>query len=842
MNFKELRKELPNKERSIKDLIRFLNNRIGDVSNYSLLLGAGCSVTSDIKTGNQLVEKWRKEIFSDLYSDKEYSKEESIELFQKDHGHWYDPKNEYSSLFERRYDLKSQRRAFVESEVANKNPSIGYAYLIKLVQKKFFNVIFTPNFDDLINESFYTFSGIRPIYCAHDSAIQSISTTSTRPKIIKLHGDYLFDDIKSTIRETESLEENIKQKFYDFSKNFGLIVVGYSGFDRSIMDVLFHLIKREEYYKNGVYWCLRKDTLIEDELRKLLWKDRVYYVAIDGFDELFCELNFHLNKNELPISTSIISDSNEEKLKYLLNNRCLEDTKSDILKTELKRLRSKKDQESLDEVMKYIGSIDEKTDQKKNKTSIGNRIFILKQYEEYSNKNFDAVVEAIEKKISDEDLDDEFHFRLLALLAKVYDRIGKNSKSKKVYLQMIRIDPFYTSIYQNYLKQEPNYISKLKIINEAISNNRYASELYYLKAKIVYDLYEEKFEESIYNSEKFNEILKEGINYDKSINNPCWKLYFDLNYKLGKDEPKFRDNCKEIIKDYIEQNPSHYEVINRNVDLMIHESKKIDEIEEYIKNTKTKDKDFDIEFALILLLAADELKSVEKIESLIEYFEKYDQDERFVRIKSRILLNRFNRVDEAIELLESIIEPENLETTTLLIDFYLYKTDIAKAKDLVKEKNVQNERTLRRIYEFDSDWHSALNCINKTISNKGSYQSTVIPKSHILLNMNEFEDVKELLRPFLDDVNWDDDIMVLNYEIACYESNGKYNKERVDKFTKKTKDKVTEAAYLLLSKKKGAAISKLKEAIKNNYDRYYYIRECYVFNKYLEADEISGLI
>jgi hypothetical protein len=275
---------------------------------------------------------------------------------------------------------------------------------------------------------------------------------------------------------------------------------------------------------------------------------------------------------------------------------------------------------------------------------------------------------------------------------------------------------------------------------------------------------------------------------------------------------------------------------------MIHESKTIDEIEEYINNTRTKDKDFDIEFDLILLLAANELKSIEKIESLIERFEKHDQDERFVRIKSSILLNRFNRLDEAIELLESIVEPENLETTKLLIDYYLYKKDIAKAKDLLKEKNVQNERTLRKIYEADNDWGSALNSINKIISNSGSYQSTVIPKSHILLNLKKFEEVKDLLRPFLNDVHWDDDIMVLNYEIACFENNGKYNKERVDKFIKKTKNKATEAAYLLLSQKKEAAISKLKEATKNNYERYYYISDCYVFNKYLGPDEIAGLI
>jgi hypothetical protein len=59
---------------------------------------------------------------------------------------------------------------------------------------------------------FHQFSDLRPIVCAHDSAISSITITSKRPKIIKLHGDYLFDDIKSTVRETESLEENNKKE------------------------------------------------------------------------------------------------------------------------------------------------------------------------------------------------------------------------------------------------------------------------------------------------------------------------------------------------------------------------------------------------------------------------------------------------------------------------------------------------------------------------------------------------------------------------------------------------------------------------------------------------------
>ena len=40
----EIREELKIKERSVNDLIRYIKTRTDDSPNYSLLLGAGCSV------------------------------------------------------------------------------------------------------------------------------------------------------------------------------------------------------------------------------------------------------------------------------------------------------------------------------------------------------------------------------------------------------------------------------------------------------------------------------------------------------------------------------------------------------------------------------------------------------------------------------------------------------------------------------------------------------------------------------------------------------------------------------------------------------------------------------
>lgn len=364
---KDILFELRHKEKKISDLVRFLSIRCDETPNYSLLMGAGCSITSGIKSGTQLINDWKKEIIE--YADDYDTSITSDEYFEKQN--WFDERNPYSSLFEKRYDLQRQRRAFVENEVANKNPSIGYAYLVKLIENNYFNAIFTTNFDDLLNEAFYRFSNIRPVVCAHDSAITSITVTSKRPKIIKLHGDYLFEDIKSTLRETESLEGNMKNKFIEFSKDYGLIVVGYAGNDRSIMDILSFLLKKEEFFKNGIYWCIRKgDENISDDLKKLLWKDKVFFIQIEGFDELMAELNKRLNKGVLPIDNAILSSEHQIKLiKSLTSNEYVEKSNSKIIQEDSKRLKKMVNHNIFEDFFKHVDVKKEKKDNTTRKDS-----------------------------------------------------------------------------------------------------------------------------------------------------------------------------------------------------------------------------------------------------------------------------------------------------------------------------------------------------------------------------------------------------------------------------------------------------------------------------------------
>lgn len=266
-----------------KHLINILKSTKNHHPNFTLFLGAGASISSGIKSAWGMIEEWRAN-YIDMYD---------IETLESQP--WYNKTAEYSELFEALYDQPTQRREYIENCIIDAKPSWGYVYLANLLQKKHFNTIFTTNFDDLINESCYAFSNkLRPVVCAHDSSIKNIRLTSNRPKIIKLHGDFLFDNIKNTVRELESLEDNMRSKFRQYASEFGMIVIGYAGNDRSIMDTLNTLLHSGTAFPHGIYWCIRKDSEPSDDVKNLARFPRFHLVEIDSFDDFVAELHQEL--------------------------------------------------------------------------------------------------------------------------------------------------------------------------------------------------------------------------------------------------------------------------------------------------------------------------------------------------------------------------------------------------------------------------------------------------------------------------------------------------------------------------------------------------------------------
>ena len=174
MKASELEKKLGKKKlKTVSELKQVISTRAEQNPNFCLFLGAGGSRNSGIRTAGEMVAEWRKNVYHDLSNDVEEKSADDMRAWLTHEAlEWYDEAKEYSSLIEKIYPLPKNRRSFIETEVAEKIPSIGYAYLVRLAENGLLKTIFTTNFDDLLNEAFYQLSSERALVCAHDSSVR----------------------------------------------------------------------------------------------------------------------------------------------------------------------------------------------------------------------------------------------------------------------------------------------------------------------------------------------------------------------------------------------------------------------------------------------------------------------------------------------------------------------------------------------------------------------------------------------------------------------------------------------------------------------------------------------
>jgi Flp pilus assembly protein TadD len=191
----------------------------------------------------------------------------------------------YSALFEMYEQKERGRQLYIEQMIEGRKPSFGYVVLANLMARNYVNTVVTTNFDDLIYNACATFTDIRPVVYAYGGMVSDLRITNARPKILKLHGDYLYSKLKNSNTELAHQDPNMSRHVSTLLTEYGLVVVGYSGCDKSIMDLL-----RQIPTNNDLYWCGRAGSPIPESVRSLLVDVDGVYVEIENFDQMMNEI------------------------------------------------------------------------------------------------------------------------------------------------------------------------------------------------------------------------------------------------------------------------------------------------------------------------------------------------------------------------------------------------------------------------------------------------------------------------------------------------------------------------------------------------------------------------
>ncbi|WP_275172125.1 SIR2 family protein [Bradyrhizobium sp. CSS354] len=276
-------------------------------------LGAGASAASGIPTGYAMIRDFKAQIFcrQNGISKREIDIADPVWIeridafFQRTsilppNG---DP-TEYAAAFEAVYPQPRHRRQYIDDAISKGKPCFGHKVLGSLIANGNVNCVFTTNFDPLIEESALSANvtlavtdQVRPTVAAIDSSDRAMRclNESDWPLVAKLHGDYQSVSIKNTGSELEQQDIRMQRVLVEAGKRFGMIFVGYSGRDASIMEALNSILTDQSPFPNGLYWVTSSASRLLSGATEFLEKAKlagvdVAIVECATFDELSAEV------------------------------------------------------------------------------------------------------------------------------------------------------------------------------------------------------------------------------------------------------------------------------------------------------------------------------------------------------------------------------------------------------------------------------------------------------------------------------------------------------------------------------------------------------------------------
>lgn len=280
---------------------------------FAWFLGAGASAASGIPTGYAMIYDFKKQIFcrESGYSFNEVDSGDPLWVERID-GFFRrtsllppqgDP-NEYSVAFEAVYSNEKQRRQYIDDAIKKGTPCFGHRVLGALMASKQLSCVFTTNFDALVEESATLMNSLLPVEVSTKATVAALDSAdrarrcldeSDWPLVAKLHGDYQSIQIKNTGSELEHQDERMRHVLVESCKRFGLVIVGYSGRDASIMEALESVLRDPNPYPSGLYWVTSSATRMLPAVQMLLENAAlagvdVSIVEAQTFDELASDL------------------------------------------------------------------------------------------------------------------------------------------------------------------------------------------------------------------------------------------------------------------------------------------------------------------------------------------------------------------------------------------------------------------------------------------------------------------------------------------------------------------------------------------------------------------------
>lgn len=273
------------------------------------LLGAGASASAGVPTAGNMIWEFKQLLYVTQHriSSKSVSDLSNAAVCEKLQAHIDSsggfPSNgspdEYAALFEAAYPSESDRRTYIESKIKGAKPSYGHLALATLMRADLVRVVWTTNFDSLVADAcakiYDSTAALATVALDAPDLASQLLRDERWPIEIKIHGDFRSRRLKNTTDELRQQDARLRQVFEESCARFGLAIMGYSGRDASIMEVLEAALEGENPFPSGLFWLHRESdeplTRVANLIERAAAKGiEAAVVSIDSFDEVLRDI------------------------------------------------------------------------------------------------------------------------------------------------------------------------------------------------------------------------------------------------------------------------------------------------------------------------------------------------------------------------------------------------------------------------------------------------------------------------------------------------------------------------------------------------------------------------
>jgi hypothetical protein len=293
--------------------------------NFAWFLGAGTSASAGLPTATDIIWDLKRRHYC-REENQEIARQDvqnkavraRIQSFMESRGFpvlWAE--DEYPAYFQKIFgDDKEQQRKYLKGILAEEKASlsIGNRVLGAMIAGGHCRAAFTTNFDSVVEKAVAEVSGqsLAAYHLEGSHAANQALNNEEYPIYCKLHGDFRYDSLKNLPADLATQNAALADCLRNAGNRFGFVVSGYSGRDRSIMDLFRAVLDTTNPFPHGFFWTGLKGCGPRPEVETLLQQGRAkgvtaHFVPIETFDALMLRLWRNLEGKAATLDAQISS-------------------------------------------------------------------------------------------------------------------------------------------------------------------------------------------------------------------------------------------------------------------------------------------------------------------------------------------------------------------------------------------------------------------------------------------------------------------------------------------------------------------------------------------------------